>query len=54
MLHRICFNYTVVTSAKEIMVSSLFGLTELVTLRKNFRMDLYEIFREGWQWPMNK
>jgi len=22
----------------------------LVTLRKNFRTDLHEIFREGWQW----
>jgi len=22
----------------------------LATLRKNFRMDLHEIFREGWQW----
>jgi len=22
----------------------------LATLRKNFRTDLHEIFREGWQW----
>jgi len=22
----------------------------LATLRKNFRRDLQEIFREGWQW----
>jgi len=22
----------------------------LATLRKNFRMDLHEIFRKGWQW----
>jgi len=27
----------------------------LATLRKNFGMDLHEIFRECWQWgPMNK
>ena len=29
----------------------------LATLRKNFRTDLHEIFREGWQWAseqMNK
>ena len=27
----------------------------LATLRKNFRTDLHEIFREGWQWmSMNK
>jgi len=46
-----------VNSAKEVMFSSLLvclsvcrfvGL--LATLRKNFRTDLREIFREGWQW----
>jgi len=26
----------------------------LEALRKNFRTDLHEIFREGWLWPMNK
>jgi len=27
----------------------------LATLRKNFRTDLHEIFRDGWQWaPTNK
>jgi len=26
----------------------------LATLRKIFPADLHEIFREGWQWPMNK
>jgi len=26
----------------------------LATLRKNFRTDLHEIFRQGWQWPTNK
>jgi len=31
-------------SAKEVMFSSL------ATLCKNFRTDLHEIVREGWQW----
>ena len=31
------------------MFSSLF-VCLLATLRKNFQTDLYEIFREGWQW----
>jgi len=26
----------------------------LATLRKNLLTDLYEIFREGWQWAVNK
>jgi len=26
----------------------------LATLRKNVRTDLHEIFREGWQWAMDK
>ena len=43
----------VVTSAKEVMFSSLFvclSVCLLATLRKNFQTDLHEIFREGWQW----
>ena len=35
--------------AKEDMFLSLF-VCLLATLRKNFRMDLHEIFKEGWQW----
>jgi len=31
------------------MFSSLF-VCLLATLRRNFQMDLHEIFREGWQW----
>ena len=41
--------YLFLTSAKEVMFSSLF-VCLLATLRKNFRTDLHEIFREGWQW----
>jgi len=26
----------------------------LATLRKNFRIDLREIFREGWQWAIEQ
>jgi len=44
-------------SAKEVMFSSLFvclsvclSVCPLATLRKNFRKDLHEICREGWQW----
>jgi len=35
------------------MFSSLFvclSVFLLATLRKDFRTDLHEIFREGWQW----
>jgi len=42
---------TVITSAKEdcVLFSSLF-VCLFPTLRNNFRTDLQEIFREGWQW----
>jgi len=47
-----------ITSAKEeVMFSSLcvclsvrLSVCLSATLRKNFRTDLHEIFREGWQW----
>ena len=42
-----CWFY--VTSAKEDMFSSLFVCLS-ATLRKNFRTNLHEIFREDWQW----
>jgi len=43
----------VITYDKKVMFSSLFvcfSVCLLATLRKNFRTDLHEIFREGWQW----
>ena len=47
------------TSAKEVLFSSLFVcwfvcLCLLANLYKNFRIDLHEIFREGWQWTNEK
>jgi len=36
------------------MVVVVVSVCLLATLRKNFQMDLHEIFREGWQWPINK
>ena len=39
-----------ITSAKEVMFSSLLSVCLLATLRKNFRTDLHENFSEGWQW----
>jgi len=36
----------IITSAKEGYV--FFIVCSLATLRKNFWMDLHEIFREGW------
>jgi len=42
----------VLTSAKEVMFSSLFGCLSvclLATLHKTSRTDLHEIFSEGWQ-----
>jgi len=35
------------------MFSSLF-VCLLATLRKNFRTDLHEIFREGWLWAIEQ
>ena len=46
-----------VISAKEVMFSSLsvcLSVCLLATLRKNFRTDLHEIFREGWQWAVEQ
>jgi len=50
-------NTHIFTSAKEYMSSSFFVCLSvwllvclLATLRKNFCMDLHEIFRESWQW----
>ena len=45
---QIFFTHDVVTSGKDyvIVVVCLF----ICSLRKNFRTDLHEIFREGWQW----
>ena len=43
----------VITYDKKVMFSLLFvcfSVCLLATLRKNFRTDLHEIFREGWQW----
>ena len=40
------------TSAKEDMFSSLF-VCLLATLRKNFQMDLYEIFKKVGNGPSN-
>jgi len=55
-----CFStLKLITSAKEnvfVVVCSSVCLF-VSTLRKNFRTDLHEIFREGWQWAseqMNK
>jgi len=52
-MHAYILNFhTVVTSAKEVMFSSLFvclSVCLLATLRKNFWTGLHEIFREGWQ-----
>jgi len=46
--------YITFTSTKEFMISSLLFVCLFVfllaTLRKNFRTDLHEIFRECWQW----
>jgi len=41
------------------MLTSLFvfvclSVCLLATLRRGFQTDLHEIFREGWQWLMNK
>jgi len=52
MAHSVYFAYYyVITSAKEVMFLSLFICLSVVcllaTLRKNFRTDLHEIFREG-------
>ena len=46
---RACF---IITSAIVIVVclSVCLSVCLLATLRKNFQMDLHEIFREGWQW----
>jgi len=42
---------TFVTSAKKDMLSCrCLPVCLLATLRKNFRTNLHEIFREGWQW----
>ena len=34
--------------------SSCLCVCLLATLRKNFRTDLHEIFREGWQWAVEQ
>jgi len=40
----------VITFAKEVMFSSLFVCLSVSNFaEKNFRTDLHEIFREGWQ-----
>ena len=51
--------FCVITSAKEVMFSSLFvclsvclSVCLLATLRKNFQTDLHEFFRESWQWAI--
>jgi len=47
------FTSLVIISAKEDMFLSLFvclSICLLATVHKNFRADLHEIFREGWQW----
>jgi len=41
-------------TAKDDMLSSLFVCLSVATLRKNFRTDLHEIFREGWQWAIEQ
>jgi len=41
---------SVITSAKEVMFWSLFVCLFRATVRKNFRTDFHEIFREGLQW----
>jgi len=45
---------SIFTSAKEVMISSLFVCLFvclfIASLRQNFRTDLHGIFREGWQW----
>jgi len=42
---------SVITSAKEdVIVVARLSVYLLATLRKNYRTDLHEIFREGWQW----
>jgi len=33
-----------------VIVVCLSGICLLATLRKNFRIDVHEIFTEGWQW----
>jgi len=48
-------NSQLFTSAKEDIVVCLYvclspGVCLLATLRRKFRTDLHEIFREGWQW----
>jgi len=43
----------IITSAKEVMFSSLF-VCLLATFRKNFRTDLHEIFKEDWQWAVEQ
>jgi len=51
VIYKYCIS--VITSAKENIQSSLFvclSVCLLTTLRENFRTDLGEIFREGWQW----
>jgi len=44
--------YSLVTSAKEdyVIVVVRLSVCLSVCLRKNFRTDLHDIFREGWQW----
>ena len=45
--------FIVVTSTIVIVIVCL-SVCLLATLRKNFRTDLHEIFREGWQWANEK
>ena len=44
-----CDILALITSAKEVVFSSL-SVCLLATFRKNFQMELHEIFRENGQW----
>jgi len=42
--------YVIVVVCLFVCLSVCVSVCQLATLRKDFRMDLHEIFREGWQW----
>jgi len=46
--------YNIFTSPRRICNHVCLSVSLLETLHKNFRMDLHEIFREGWQWAIEQ
>jgi len=42
--------FSLITQPRRLCNRRCLSVCLLATLRKNFRTDLHEVFREGWQW----